>query len=118
MRRRLVDRRKQPRFEIVGQLWGTMETVLRLPIVNVGLNGALLESYGSLPLDSIHHLAWDADGQDTSARVKVRRIERTPGGAGEPCFLIAVEFLDRDPILTTQIQRWIYTAPGRSEVEA
>ena len=118
MRRRLVDRRKQPRFEIVGQLWGTMETVLRLPILNVGLKGALLESHAPLPVDSVHHLVWDAEGYETSAKVKVRRIQRVGGLAGEPCFVIGVEFIDRDPILTTQIQRWIYTAPSHSELEA
>ena len=118
MRRRLVDRRKQPRFEIVGQLWGTMETVLRLPILNVGLKGALIESHGPLAIDSIHCLAWDAEGHETSAKVKVRRIQRASGPAGEPRCLIAVEFVARDPILTTQIQRWIYTAPGHSELEA
>ena len=41
MKRRLGDRRVRPRFEIVGELWGTLETVLRLPLRNVGIGGAL-----------------------------------------------------------------------------
>jgi hypothetical protein len=111
VRRRLVDRRKQPRFEIVGELWGTIETVLRLPIRDVGLNGALLESHAPLAVDSVHVLAWDAEGRETSAQVRVRRIQRVTGH----CFLIGVEFLARNPILTAQIQRWLCTAPGQAE---
>ena len=44
------DRRIRPRFDIVGDLLGTLETVLRLPLRNVGRRGALIHSHVPLPI--------------------------------------------------------------------
>ena len=44
MKRRLGDRRGRPRFEIVGELRGTLDTVIGLPLVDIGKSGALVES--------------------------------------------------------------------------
>lgn len=115
MTRRLVDRRNQRRFEIVGDLWGTVETVLRLPVRNVGVNGALLESRVQLAVNSIHRIGWYADGHETSARVRVRRTQRVTGLDGEHTFLIGVEFLARDSLLREQIQGWLRSPSGPSE---
>ena len=48
----MSDRRVRPRFEIVGQLWGTMETVVAMTLCNVGYGGALVESDVPLPSNS------------------------------------------------------------------
>ena len=45
MRRKIGDRRIRPRFDIVGDLWGSLETVLRLPLRNVSRGGALIHSH-------------------------------------------------------------------------
>lgn len=44
MKRRIGDRRGRARFEIVGTLTGTVETLRRLPIRNVSSGGALLDT--------------------------------------------------------------------------
>ena len=54
MRRKIGDRRIRPRFDIVGDLWGTLETVLQLPLRNVGRGGALIHSHVPLPSHSVH----------------------------------------------------------------
>ena len=62
MRRKIGDRRIRPRFDIVGDLWGTLETVLQLPLRNVSRGGALIHSHVPLPSQSVHRLAFNADG--------------------------------------------------------
>ena len=64
MRRKMGDRRIRPRFDIVGDLWGTLETVLRLPLRNVSRGGALIHSHVPLPSQSVHRLAFHSNGQD------------------------------------------------------
>ena len=69
MRRKLGDRREiGPAYDIVGDLWGTLETVLRLPLRNVGPGGALLESHVPLPAESVHRLTFSCDGQERRHR--------------------------------------------------
>ena len=111
MRRRLVDRRAQPRFEIVGDLWGTVETVLRLPLREVGLNGALIQSHIPLAVDSIHRIACDGEGGETSAQIRVRHVRKAIGADGEESYWIGVEFLARSPAMVEQIRQWMADGP-------
>ena len=99
MRRKLGDRRIRPRFDIVGDLFGTLETVLRLPVRNVGRHGALIHSHVPLPLESVHRLTFQSDGQDVSADVCVRHVESEVSMDGERTFLIGVEFVMVPPVL-------------------
>ena len=74
-RRRLGDRRSRRRFEIVGQLWGALETVESLRMRNVSQGGALLESRFALAVDSVHRVRLPAEGQgcDVQARSMAAR---------------------------------------------
>lgn len=107
MKRRHGDRRVRPRFEVVGDLWGTVETVLRLPLKNVGLNGALIESPVPLAEGSIHRIGWDVDGSDMSAEVLVRHVSRIKGADGEHTYMVGVEFVSSGPALAEYLQRWL-----------
>src|SRR4029453_2850157 len=75
LRRKLGDRRGRPRYDIVGDLWGTLETVLSMPLRNVGPGGALIESHVALPAESIHRLTFSYGGQDASTQVRVRHVK-------------------------------------------
>ena len=90
MKRRLGDRRNRPRFEVVGELWGTFETVLRLPLKNVSVGGALLESHVPLAAESVHRLTWHFDGSEAGSQVRVRHIRPVQSADGERSFLIGV----------------------------
>lgn len=114
MRRRNGDRRVRPRFEVVGDLWGTVEAVLRLPLRNVGLNGALIESHMPLAMDSIHRIAWDTFGQEVSAEVRVRHVTGMLGADGEQVYRVGVEFVAPSPVLTEQIQHWLTVVSGQT----
>jgi hypothetical protein len=114
VRRKLGDRRNRPRFDIVGDLWGTLETVLRLPLRNVGRHGALIHSHVPLPLESIHRLTFQSDGQDVSTDVRVRHVHAQLSADGERTYLIGVEFMAAHPVLLQQIDRWLATGEGEA----
>jgi hypothetical protein len=107
MKRRLGDRRGRPRFEIVGDLWGTLDTVIGMPLLNVGRGGALVESSVPLAPDSIHHVALTCDGQPTPASVQVRHVRPVTGTDGAQHYLIGLSFLSMPAALLAQIDAWI-----------
>jgi hypothetical protein len=111
MKRRLADRRGRPRFEIVGELWGTLETVIGMPLVNISHGGALIESAVSLPFESVHHVTVNCDGHATPASLRVRHVRPGVGSDGRMCFLIGVEFLSISRTLQSQIDSWLEAGP-------
>jgi PilZ domain len=113
VKRKLGDRRIRPRFDIVGDLWGTLETVLRLPLKNVSRGGALIHSHVPLPFQSVHRLALHSDGQDLSEPVRVSHVDTQVSADGERTYLIGVEFLSAQPALLELIERWL--AAGQRE---
>ena len=112
MKRRLGDRRGRPRFEIVGELWGTLDTVIGLPLVNIGMGGALVQS--SLPLapESVHHVSIDCDGQPTHTSVQVRHVRPTVGPDGREQYLVGLSFLSMPSALSAQIDAWLGEEPA------
>src|SRR3954469_5380737 len=110
VRRKLGDRRGRPRYDIVGDLWGTLETVIRLPLRNVGPGGALLESNVPLAAESVHRLVFTCDGDDTSTQVRVRHVKPMLSVMGDRSYLIGVEFLSVHPALVGQIAEWMTDA--------
>jgi len=109
VRRKLGDRRVRPRYDIVGDLWGTVQTRLRLPLHDVGPGGALLECRVPLEAESVHRLVFDCDGAEAATQVRVRHVRPTQSLRGERVYLIGVEFLSHHPALAAQIQRWMAT---------
>ena len=118
MRRKLGDRRIRPRYDIVGDLWGTLETVLRLPLRNVSPGGALIESHIALSPESVHRVTFRCDGQDAGAQVRVRHVKPTLTMDGERMYLIGVEFLSLHPALAGQVDRWTSVEGGEMVAEA
>lgn len=112
MQRRLGDRRGRPRFEIVGELWGTLDAVVGMPLVNVGRGGALVESSVPLAPQSVHHVAVTCDGQPTPASVQVRHVNPVVGPDGKNRYLIGLEFLSMPAALLTQIDHWMGLGNG------
>lgn len=98
MRRRYPDRRTKPRFEVIGELWGSFETVLWLPVKDISSTGALLQSHVPLPIDSVHRVAYEADGAEVSTRARVRHVRRVDSADGDRSFLVGVEFLPQTTI--------------------
>jgi hypothetical protein len=107
MKRRLGDRRGRPRFEIVGELWGTLETVIAMPLRNIGHGGALVQSVIALPSQSVHHVAVSCNGILTPASVRVQHVRPMVGTDGRDYFLIGLEFISMPTELAAQIECWM-----------
>ena len=81
---------------------------------NVSRGGALIHSHVPLPSQSVHRLAFNADGQDVSVPVRVSHVDTQVSADGERTYLIGVEFLAVQPALLELIERW--AVAGRGEV--
>lgn len=112
VRRKIGDRRIRPRFDIVGDLWGSLESVLRLPLKNVSRGGALIHSHVPLPLQSVHRIALHAGQQELSVPVRVSHVDPQVSADGEQTYLIGVEFISTQPALTQLVDRLLVTGQG------
>jgi hypothetical protein len=108
------NRRGRPRFDIVGDLWGSLETVLSLPLKNVSRVGALIHSHVPLPPQSVHRIAFHADGQELLVPVRVSRVDPQVSADGERTYLIGVEFISAQPALLRLVDRWMAAGQGEA----
>lgn len=92
MRRRLADRRVRPRFEIVGQMPGTVEATVRLVICDIGADGVLARSSVALALGSEHRVLVRWADEDVPATVRVCHVRRDQAAA-PGIFLVGFEFV-------------------------
>jgi hypothetical protein len=102
MRRRIGDRRAKSRFEIVGDLWGSLEATTTLVVRNLGIRGALLESPVLLPAESMHWVQAIIDGEAHPLQFRVRHAG---AGTSERSYLIGVEFVVVNAITRAFINR-------------
>jgi hypothetical protein len=112
VRRKMGDRRVRPRFDIVGDLWGSLESVLRLPLKNVSRGGALIHSHVPLPVQSVHRIAVHAGEQEISVPVRVSHVYQQVSADGERTFLIGVEFVSTQPALQQLVDRLLVAGQG------
>jgi hypothetical protein len=109
MDRRGSDRRGRPRFEIVGELWGSIETRAVLTVCNLGIGGALVESPVPLEAGSMHWLTAEVDGEPQLVQVRVRHVMR---GAGTSPHAAGLEFVARTPALDAFLHEHLNGAGG------
>ncbi len=114
MRRKATDRRVRARFDIVGDLWGTLEAVLHLPLRNLSRGGALIDSHVPLPPQSVHRLAIQFDGEDLSLPVRVSHVTPRLSADGERTYLVGVEFLAVPPALVQVVDRLLVAGHGEA----
>lgn len=113
-RRRNSDRRLQPRFEVVGDLWGTLEIMCPLPVLDISAGGALIASDRPWQVGSVHAISVANGAEVGEARVCVRHVRSAPESANG--FLIGVAFLNVSPALADEIARWV--ALGGDAIES
>lgn len=111
MKRRIGDRRAKPRFEIVGELWGSLDANATFAVRNLGSSGALLESPVALAPDSMHWVSAIIDGQSEPLRFLVRYSVRNEGDF-KPRYLTGVEFVSLTPTTQEFIRRQLGRRPG------
>ena len=118
MKRRIGDRRSKPRFEIVGDLWGSIDATASLLVQNLGRGGALLESPLPLAPESVHWVTALAEDQPHLVQIRVRHSRAVALPAGPPRFLIGVEFVTLSPGIEEAIVRYLDMANGGAPAEA
>jgi hypothetical protein len=117
MKRRIGDRRVNPRFEIVGDLWGSVDVSASLAVVNLGRGGALLESPVPFAPESIHSAV--AVTQEESHEITLRVRHSTVGhDHAHRRYLVGVEFVDVSPALDDFLVRQVSLGNGSLSVEA
>lgn len=117
VKHRLGDRRVRPRFEIVGELWGTLEMVLHLPLRNIGIGGALFQAHVPLAPESIHRLNWKCEDRETDVQVRVCHVRPVESADGDRSYLIGLEFLSLNPLIGDQIHKWLAADAGKSQAD-
>ena len=110
MKKRIGDRRRGARFEIVGILNGTLETWQSFKLLDLGSGGALLESDAPMLAGSRVNGRVSICGQLRDVRAMIRRVEHEGGGQR---YKVAVELgqqlAETDTLLSTP------RIPGRRE---
>jgi hypothetical protein len=95
------------RFEVVGDLVGTLEARTVVYIRDISLGGALLESSVALSQGDVHRVLALGDGAAIELTVRVAR----QAAIHEHLYLIGVQFVELSPSATEQIKMWV--AGGR-----
>jgi hypothetical protein len=88
------DRRVRGRFEIVGTLSGTLETIQRLGLRNVGPGGALVESTVPLAVGTRVTGRLSLNGQTREIKAEVRHAAQHRVRSGEGRYLVGLEWVD------------------------
>jgi hypothetical protein len=90
----LGDRREQVRLEVVGSLWGTLETNEQARLINISDTGALIESPRPAAVDSRQTVKFMLDGREIILEARVRHMAQvaSPGG-DRASYQIGLEFL-------------------------
>jgi hypothetical protein len=107
MRRGMGDRRLRPRFDVVGQLAGTLDASISMGLRDVGRGGAQVESAVQLVSGSVHRAMFTCDGIEAAVQVVVRHVKPIFSSSGEQRFLIGVEFISPSPAVLEIIERWL-----------
>ena len=81
----MTDRRSQPRYDVVGTLWGVLELSEEARILNISATGALVDSPLPCAVDSTQEVQLGVDGHDVTVDARVRHVHPEPGsGARTP----------------------------------
>jgi hypothetical protein len=112
MRRGMGDRRLKPRFDVVGQLAGTLDAALSMSLRDVGRGGAQVESFVQLAAGSVHRATFVCDGIEAGVQVCVRHVKSIVSSTGEQRYLMGVEFVSPSPAVLELIERWLLLHGG------
>jgi len=100
---RLADRRSATRFEIVGELWGSVQALEPLRVCNMTPEGALIESFAPLPVGSVQQIRLIQGTQTTDIRAAVRHLAPAYLAGESRRYLVGLEFLNVDENAATRI---------------
>jgi hypothetical protein len=88
------DRRAQPRYDVIGTLWGVLELREAARLRNVSATGVLLDSPVPMALDSEQTIRLAVDGQAVAVDARVRHVHPQTDDSLERRYVIGLEFID------------------------
>lgn len=103
----IADRRVATRFEIVGELWGSVQALEPLYVCNLALGGALVESLAPLPVESVQPIRVVRGEQTSELRAAVRHLSPIHLQGGGRRYRVGLEFLNVDEKAAEWIGRFI-----------
>lgn len=103
MERRGGDRRGRMRFEVVGDLVGSLQTSTVLYIRDISLGGALLESNVPLSAADLHRVMTLGEGTPVELSIRVARQTQVH----RHLHLIGVEFVNLTAAAMDRVRRWV-----------
>jgi hypothetical protein len=86
------DRRQNVRFEVVGELWGSLATTVAVRVRNVSQGGMLVESPRPLPGGVAYQVRVTSGG--TALMVPARICHTRDGDGAASSYLVGFEFFD------------------------
>ena len=93
---RLADRRVGTRFEIVGELWGSVQALEPLHVHNLSLGGALVESLAPLPVGTVQPIRMSRGTETAEVRAAVRHLSPIHLQGGGNRYRVGLEFVEVD----------------------
>ena len=108
----MSDRRAQPRYDVIGALWGVLELREEARLRNVSATGVLLDSPVPMALDSEQTIRLAVDGQGVAVGARVRHVHPQAGDSLEPRYVIGLEFIDPPLSVLQSIEQLSVTYEG------
>jgi hypothetical protein len=113
----MTDRRSQPRYDVVGSLWGVLELSAEARILNISAAGALVESPLPCAVDSTQEVRLGVDGHDVTVDARVRHLRAEATSGAEPRYFIGVEFISPPLSVLQSIEHMSADAPTHPDRE-
>jgi hypothetical protein len=104
---RLADRRVCTRFEIVGEVWGSVQALEPLHVCNLSPGGALVESLAPLPVGSVQPVRVSRGAETAEVRASVRHLSPIDLQGGGRRYRVGLEFVEVDGQAAEWIGRFI-----------
>lgn len=102
--RPLGDRRRRIRLEVVGSLWGTLESDRHAELENISRGGVLITSPIPVAVDSTQSVKVTVEGHEVKLSARVRHLQRFTDARGEPRYRIGLEFLEAPAVLVHALE--------------
>ena len=108
----LGDRRAAVRFDLAGQVWGTIETLDPLPLRNIGRGGLLVESLRPLRLETLHRLHLVLPGYEAIVEGRVRHVTTMYDDRAQVRYLVGFQFVDVESATQDRIDQLVLPGDG------
>jgi hypothetical protein len=113
----MTDRRSQPRYDVVGALWGVLELTEEARVLNISATGALIDSPFPCAVYSTQAVQLGVEGHGVTVDSRVRHVHPEPGSGFEPRYLIGVEFISAPLSVLRSIEQMGVKAQSQTDTE-